>query len=398
MAKVPPGVHQRHDHPSCPPPDASGKRPRHRCQGRWAAQIELGRAGGKRIRKTIVAKRYADLIAKREDALRAINLGVLPDNITVREWLEHWRDHILPNDEEVRPTTANRYGSYVKNYLIPHLGNVNLQKLRVEHIEAMRDAMRKRPEAEGGPLSDTTIRQAWKILTSALNEAEARGRVVVNVAKRAKPPKAARNPHKKMTVEESRTLMAHAKDSRELARFAAALILGMRQGEALGLRWSDMHAIDTPEGEVWAFRVSEAVARVGGKLQRVPVKSDHSARVYVLPEAVRLIFAGWEAQAPDGEDYIFHGHSGGPEDARRDWQAWTDALERAGLPHYALHAARGSAASAMTNDLDEPDWLVSRLLGHGSVDVTRRHYISADALRAREALAGLSRLVLPVTE
>lgn len=387
-------VYQRHDHPDCPPIDPqTGDRPEHRCRGRWAASVDLGWAAGKRQRKVVTGRRKGDVEKRLRDMKQAMAHGVLPDRLTVAEWLDYWVEHLLPHDENVKPTTAAGYRRYVRNYLIPYLGRLELQRLRVEHIEAMRDAMRARPDADGGPLSDTTIKQAHKILTASLDEAVARERVLRNVAKIARPPKAARNPHPKMDVEQVRSVLAAAADSRELARFTVALILGLRQGEALGLQWEDVERIPTDDVDQWVLHVRRSVARIGGKLTTIEPKTAASHRSYLLPQSVVVILAGWQAVAPD-DPFIFPGVHGGPSDSRRDWQAWTDALERAGLPHFPLHSARGSAASALVND-GVADWLVSKMLGHASVDTTRRHYIDATLVSGRDALAGLSRLVLP---
>jgi integrase len=56
-----------------------------------------------------------------------------------------------------------------------------------------------------------------------------------------------------------------------------ALSLGLRQGEALGLRWEDV------EFDVRTLRVSMALQSIGGKLVLVPPKTATSRRTLPLP-------------------------------------------------------------------------------------------------------------------
>lgn len=53
-------IHRRHDHPTCPPLDGQGKCPKHRCQGRWTASIELNPVNGQRRRAALFGDSHAD--------------------------------------------------------------------------------------------------------------------------------------------------------------------------------------------------------------------------------------------------------------------------------------------------------------------------------------------------
>jgi hypothetical protein len=63
--------------------------------------------------------------------------------------------------------------------------------------------------------------------------------------------------------------------------FAVAIALGMRRGEALGLRW---HDIDLVNG---TMTMAMQLQRVGGKLRHDETKTDDSTRVVPFPPALR---------------------------------------------------------------------------------------------------------------
>lgn len=370
-------------------------RPPHDCHARWAYAVDLGVVAGKRTRKVVVAKTKRECAKKADDLRKKLALGVSPTAQTVGDWLDYWLTVVAPASG-VRPTTIKGYRSKAEQYLRPALGHRKLQDLTPEHVEALHDWMRtldksRTPGQGSGPLSDTTIRQAHMVLRSALADALTRGKITRNVAAIVKAPKALDQPHEKLPKADAKKVLKAATSERELCRLVCALVLGVRQGEALGLRWQDYQI----SGESHYLLVEEAVQRIDGKIIRTDVKSRASHRRLPLPEGVRPIFAAWRKKTTDPAGYIFPGHTGqGAEDARRDWQAWRDSLARAGVDPIPLHGARGSAASLLA-DMGVADWMIAEILGHSQVVITRKHYIEGTEERHQEALDGLVAALLP---
>lgn len=344
---------------------------------RWKATVDLGIVAGKRVRRTVTAKTEKEVLAKLKAMRTQLDKGVLPTRVKTGEWLTWWLEHVAK--ETVRPSTHRGYTTSVTQYLIPALGAIPLQDLRPEHIEAMHTWM-----TDDLGLSTTTAHQAHQVLRSALKTALQRERVTRNVAAITPAPKARLNPHESLTVEEAKKVLASAQTPRELCRLTCALVLGMRQGEVLGLRWVDVEVRDG----VTCLIIEEAVARITGKgMQRVDVKSAASHREIPLPEAVAAILKAHRDSSPAGEEYIFPGIKGGAEDPKRDWKAWRDACGRAGVKRVPLHGARGTAASLLA-DMGVPDWRIGQILGH-TAWVSRRHYIRGDSAQKVKALDGL---------
>ena len=376
-------VYQRHDHPTCPP--AVGKeRPEHKCRGTWVAQIDLGHVGGKRLRPTITAKTRAELSRKLTKKRREIDAGVLSDDATVEQWLNYWLDNVAA--VKVRPRTLVGYRGYVRTWLIPYLGRHRLDKLRPDHIRALYAEM----QAQGK--EDATRRQAHAILRRALVVAERDGRIIRNPAAQVDPPPVGQNHHVPLTLAEARKVLAILGDqpANMAARWLCALLQGMRQGECLGLRWEDVDL------ENRRIHVEQELYRVSGQgLVEDDPKSRTSKRPIPMLEPVAFLLDGMERTGR----YVFYGKA---QDPRRDWEAWKLLLVQAGVCSEdmafgdmpALHAARGTTASLL-HEAGVPDKIISEILGHSSVQITRQAYIHGNEESHRKAMRALEAFVKP---
>jgi integrase len=367
-----------------------------RPDGYWVGQINLGwQAGpdGKRTRKrrSVTAKTRKAALDKMRAAQREVDAGVLSDTMTVAQWLDYWLEHVAGGPDGVRARTLQGYRGYVKTWLIPYLGHYRLDKLRPEHVRNLYAAMEEQGKA------DATRRQAHAILRSALTTAEYEGKLLRSPAALVKAPPVGKNHHKPLTVQEARAMLLALKDEdpNMAARWVCALLLGMRQGECLGLRWSD---IDWANGRIL---VTNELVRITGKgMVDAPPKSDTSKRAIPFAEIAPALYA-LEAAENRG-DYVFYG---GKADTRKDWAAWKDLLVKAGVcpPDMArgdmpaLHAARGTTASLL-HEAGVPDKIISEILGHSSVQITRQAYIHGNEDRHRAAMKALEAFVTPPVE
>lgn len=368
------GLFHRHDHPTCPPVGTDGVRPEHPCQGRWQGTIDVV-VDGRKKRKYVYARTQRAARLKLSEAVRARDAGTLTiGTTTVEQWLTKWLDR---QARKLKPQTVRGYRSKVRTYLLPHLGRHRLAALRATHIEAMYDAMRD----EG--LAEATVRQTHAILGKALADAERLGVIGVNPWKRVEAPGTNTNKRAQLTPAQAARVLAATDD----ARWWLALFYGMRQGECLGLRWSD---IDLHRKRLTIAQTLQT-AEDGSLFFDTP-KSDASARVLPLVPLMeaRLRLAWVEAGQPvDG--LVFAREDGGPVRPRDDWQAWRDLLAEVGVPMVALHAARNSAASLM-EAAGVPDRRAAQILGHSSVQITHGYQTSDLDLMA-EDFAAMGRLL-----
>lgn len=333
--------------------------------GRWRAQWDYGIVAGKRIRKTRTCS-PPDAMRKARAALvelqRGAIGGILPDTATTGEWVVYWLDKIT----KARPTTKDGYRSKIDTHIVPAIGHIRLQDLRPDHVRAMQTAMR----AKG--LAPNTVKQVHSILSAALRVAVDEGRIPRNpAAVRSASVTGERNPHPIVQLQDAGRIVNAAQSPREQARLMAALWLGLRQSEALGLTWSDVHeTAAVPHVEV--RQVARRLAGEGMVLQAP--KSATSQRVTPMSPAVAGVFAMWRGDS-GGRGFVWPSPTGGISDPHADAQVWCEALQRAGVEHVPLHGARGTAATIML--MDTPLHIVARYLGHSNPMVTLAHYAQA---------------------
>jgi site-specific recombinase XerC len=149
----------------------------------------------------------------------------------MQEYLDVLCERLVLSDKMARRTLAD-YRSKTKNWIIPLLGRHRLDRLTPEHLDTAYAIMLRRG------LSASTVLKIHRILSRALRIAVRRGRVGRNVATLVDAPAAAAHEVEALTREEARRILAVAAAKRNGARWSVAVALGIRQGEALGLRWS----------------------------------------------------------------------------------------------------------------------------------------------------------------
>jgi integrase len=368
--------------------------------GRWRGYVDLGYINGTRRRKYVTGRTRKEVAAQLRTALDARDAGTLQIGTgaaTVGEWLTLWVETIA--SRKVRPSTLATYRGYINNRLTPALGHHRLDRLQPEHLEAFyRDA-----DEEG--LSAATVLQMHRILSRALKIAHRRGRVVRNVATLVDAPTVQREEVEPLTAEEARRILQTVSDERNAARWSVALALGLRQGEALGLKW------DTVDLAAKTISVVHALQRrAGGGLVLVPPKSRAGRRTIMLPDQLvaqlkehrvrqdrERVLAGsmWH-----NDNYLFTTPAGRPLDPRNDHRAWRQLLIDASVRPARLHDARHTAATLLLAQGVAPR-VAMQILGHSQITLTLGTYSHVVPELAAEAAASMGNALwgpVPKTE
>lgn len=328
--------------------------------------------------KQYVYGRTQQLANKKVAALVAeVKAGTaVTSTMTLAGWMETWLDRRSKPPKPVKPQTLRSYRSKVTLYILPALGRYKLTDLRAHHIDALYDGMRSRG------LAEATVRQTHAILAKALSDARRKGLLNADPIKNADAPETKTNKRPALTLAQAQVVLDASGDD---ARWWLGLFCGMRQGEALGLRWQDI------DGDVLTI-AQTLQTDVDGTLIFGPPKSDAGSRSWPMPPWVAArVKLHWIAQGEPRDGLVFARPDGSPIRPRDDWQAWRDLLDRADVPPVALHAARQSSASLM-EAAKVPDRLAAQILGHATVQQTHG-YQSADHDRIREAWANMGRVL-----
>jgi integrase len=316
--------------------------------------------------------------------------GVVPprQKVTVAVFMAQWLDAVRPS---LRPMTVTFYCGQTKRYIIPAIGSVPLARLSPTQVQKMLNDLTERG------LSAATVVGVRATLRRALSYAERWGMVPRNVGRLVDPPRMVRDEIRPLTAAEARTLLAATTDDRDWPLWVLALTTGARQGELLGLRWSDIDF----GGRTMTIRF--AAQRVDGTLVLVEPKTSRSRRTIPLTsmahdalvahraaQRVERIASGsrWQKR-----DIVFAGIDGGIRDGGAATHRFQDGLARAGVRRVRFHDVRHTAASLLLSQ-GVPLRTVMEVLGHSSITVTANLYahvapaLTRDAADRMEAVLG----------
>lgn len=350
----------------CPPLGEHG-RPRHACQGRWFGVVEMTAAGGGRRRRTVSAKTKQAVRVKLRDLQKRTAAGTKNDGSqTVAAWLTYWLDEVA----DVRPSTERTYRGYIQKWIIPRLGRTRLTNLSPEDVRSLLRDMEKQGR------SPATRKHVLAILSKALEVAGREGKVDRNVCDTvARPSLANQETHGALTLPQVAILLPHILEHPNAARWAAAVVLGIRQGEALGLAWDDVR-LDDEEPSLFIHRSQTGPA---SRLELGSVKSRASNRH--VPIVTPVYEALVRQRERDGADGLVWG----PRPPRQDYNEWHALLDAAGLPRVPVHAARATAASVL-DAMGATPRQVADILGQSQVHVGQKHYVHSQPGDLRAAL------------
>jgi integrase len=363
-----------------------------RADGLWVGAVDLGRdpTTGRRRRKVVKAKTKAETLRKLADVRQRLGHGgpVTDDRRSTGEYLAWWCDDVLAGT--VKPSTEASYRWLIETYVMPRVGMVPLAKLAPSHVQSMLKALEK----EG--LSPRTRQYARAVLRRALGHAERWDLVRRNAAALTDSPKGAGTKlDDALTADEARRVLVTAEGERLEALAVLALSLGMRRGELLGLRWSDVDLV------AQELTVARTLTRVPGQgIVVTSPKTEAGKRTMpligrcgpVLVRHRRLQQA--EREAADGawqeSGHVFTTPLGTVLDPGNALHWWYALTERTGVGRRRFHATRHTAATLL---LDEGVKLevVSAVLGHVSLAITADVYARPTMDAKRRSLEQLAR-------
>lgn len=363
---------------------------RPRADGLWEARLTL--PGGRS--KSFYGRRRQDVQRKLDEAKRDLAQGFAPQDgrLTLGQYLAEWLETCKP--PQLRPSTYLGYERYVRKDLTPTLGAIPLMRLTPLLVQRLyADKL-----AEG--LASTTVRHLHACLRKALQDALRQGIVARNVADLVKAPPMRTVAMRVWTPEQVRQVRAAAQGDRLEALWTLALSTGMREGELLGLRWSD---VDVEAGEL---QIQRALARgVARHRELAPPKTAASRRrIRLTAQAVSALrrhralqaeerLVAGPAWASAGErDLVFTNTVGNALDPTNLIRAaFKPLLARAGVPVIRFHDLRHTAATLLLKE-GIPVKVVSELLGHSDVALTLRVYAHVLPDMQAQATAALERL------
>ncbi len=351
-----------------------------RKDGRWVFQMvmENGR------RKPFYFKTEKEALAARRKLLYEKDQGVLatgPEQ-TLKVYLERWLEEVIRPTKP--PNTYQTYRYNLRRHVIPALGYVKLRRLTPDMLQPLYAQMQN----EG--LKPKSIGVVHAALKSALENALRWGLVSQNVARLVTLPRIERYEGQVLTQAQVRKLLEVARGSRIEALLLVALTTGMRRGELLALRWSD---VDFENGMLYVRRT---VNRITGRgyVEGEPKSKASRRKLFLADVTVEALKKHWQYQEQlrirvaekwSDQGIVFSNTCGGFSEPCTVAKKLKKFLVDAGLPHMRFHDLRHSAATILLEARVDLKTVQERL-GHSSMAITADIYSHVTSRMHEEAI------------
>lgn len=335
----------------------------------------------------VVARRQEMLPAKyttkkaastaQHDDLRERERGtwVAPVDLSLGEYLEtRWLPAL--GSEELAPSTLAAYKLDVVR-IVARIGTVPLQKLTRTDVAVMAARLASEPSKRTGrPLAPATRRATLITLHHGLGDAVTSGLLEANPAAGVPRPKVRPPEMHTWTGPELSTLLRATRGGRLGSLWHLLALTGLRRGEALGLKWSD---VDLEHGRLAlqrqrVMRGSEVAERQTktGKPRSVSLDTDTTAVLQRQSRQQLDDAAEWEA-AWIGDGHVFAHENGEPWNPNRVTKLFDQVVRTVDVPRIRLHDLRHTWATLALRAGVHPK-VVQERLGHANISITMDTY------------------------
>lgn len=332
--------------------------------------------------------------------LRARTLGqatfAANPSMKVSEFLDLWLES---RSAYIKPSTFNNYAGAIKNWINPYIGSKKLSSLTNNSIEDLYSQLKHAGYKPG------TTNVVHRVLCKAFKDAIRKQYLVVNPMLNVERIKGKSIPTKSIPLEDFNKIYLEASKSPYMhARIEIGMVLSLRPGEILGLKWSD---VDFGNKTLLIERQLQEVKGMGLVFQSV--KQDDVRQIRLNDKQIEILTihklqqelersqrderreteSGLE-QIED-HDLIFPNTLGRPLDSKRDRKWWLDLLKRAGVKHYTRYQMRKTALTNLSvNGIDIPT--IMQFSGHTQASTLLKSYVfatSESVSRAHEVMDSL---------
>ncbi len=334
-----------------------------RKDGRWVVQIELGDGN----RKQYYVKSQKEGIKKLREAQNELEKGILATGPQqkLKDYIEDWIENV--HKDKLRISTYVKYKKLIK-YIVADLGDTWLQKLTPQRVQRFYNDMNKRG------LSSKTVNVTHGVLHAALDNAVLWNYVPRNVCDFVKPPRIVSREVVPLTLEQAQKLLENVRKHRLEMLLTMAVVTGMRRGELLALRWSNinfdihtllvLHTVDyIPH---YGYVETEPKTKAGRRAIKLPsflIDMLKLHREEVL-EQQRKQGDKWE-----NRDLVFPDLKGGYFNPSYLLRVFKNLLVEVGTPHMHFHDLRHSAATILLS-MGVNMKVIQELLGHSDISIT----------------------------
>ena len=284
----------------------------------------------------------------------------------LKEYILHWQE--VYDKNQSRPTTYAAHRYLFKNHILPRLGEIPLEELTAERVGDFLEERRRfgghRPESPEYPgLGEHTMRHIHRLLQQCLDQAIRDGLITDNPARAFRYPKPQKISANVLTPTEAEDYLDAAQRLGYLPMFRLALTAGLRQGELIALKWSDLNAKE----RTLTISESRAVER------RELVEYKGTTRAVSLTQEVVELLRTEHARHPSSPLMFMHPATQRPYSPQMVRRMHNEIIREAGLDHIRFADLRHTCAVlALQSGMGTEE--VSKMLGHFRTSMTQQNY------------------------
>ena len=309
--------------------------------------------------------------------------------MTFDEYMEAW---LRRSEKSLKPTTYYNYSNVVNNHIVPYFREqgISLSELLPQHIQSYYDYLTDKG------LSASTVKKHHANIRKALQEALKQNAIPYNMADRTTLPALKKYEPQIYNAKQLKTLIEVSMGTPLESVIIICSHYALRRGEVCGLKWEDIDL----EGRIIHIRSTRTTANT--ELYQESTKTESSTRELPIDDNMYTYLI--KLKRKQDKDKLFFGKCYQEEGFVCRWEdgkplavsyvshAFTDLLEKNGLPPIRFHDIRHSVAtSLLANDIDLK--IIQVYLGHSTMSTTANYYLHPNMSQKAKATNVMSDLL-----
>lgn len=370
-----------------------------RRNGKWCTVITIEiDAVGKQKRKYIYSDTEQEAKIKLKEMVRIYKARKRPHDILLSKWLSYWISNYEGDD--ISKSTLGNYSLYIERHICPDLGNIYLQDLSAKKIQEFYDNKLNNGRLNGsGGINPKTLRNIHSMLHKSLNQAVQLNLIKTNPCDYINLPKAQQKEIYILNLQERKLLINSAKTERLGIGILLDLNTGLRLGELLALKWTNINfntKLLTVSHSLNRQRTFDPGSTSKTKLILHEPKTCNSKRIIPLNDVVIKNLELYKQQQLERygkyvditTDFVLSDCFNKPIDPRKFHNFFKRILKKAGIRNINFHCLRHTFAS-LALESGASDKTVSELLGHSNVITTLNIYAHISLKMKKQATDSL---------
>mgnify|MGYP001851457343 FL=1 len=283
--------------------------------------------------------------------------------MTLREYINFWQETY--DKHQSRPTTYAAHNYVFKNHILPGLGDTQISELTSEMVGEFLEERKRfgNHRRSGFGLGEETMRHIHRLLQQCLNQAIRDGLLTENPAKAFRYRKSTTVKANIMTPLEMEDYLDAAERLGYLPMFMLALTAGLRQGELIALKWSDLNM----KKRTLTIAEKRAVER-----RKLVEDGSQTRSIRLTPEVVDLLIME-HSKHPSSPLMFMHPATLKPYSPQMVRRMHKEIIIEAGLDHIRFTDLRHTCAIApLRNGMEAKE--LAQMLGHARTSMTRQNY------------------------